>query len=690
MLSRIVLLLLLVGELYSLPCALPSPVSASSAVEQTLFRDGNDVQPSSGSSNMLGLTEKELSFKAVHPTLRVGAHHWPPIVHIGADGSLGGIAAEYLKQISEKSGLKFSFEPCKNLEETILKFESGQIDIILTLPYQGRADWILSSDSYFTSQQVLVTSRYAPFIDGLGSLDKQPVAVRVRNDAERLLRENYPGIQRVSCLEFPDCFELVKSGKVVAAMGALPLVGEVLSYPEFQDLKVGGTTEFHSSLFIGVPPRFPELHSIINKALASISPEQRQKIVTSHLTVLYEHRIDWNRYWPLATGIVILFVVALLWIRYQHRMNHKLSEAVAQTTAARELANELEFYFQQSNDLLSLTDTEGRFLKVNPQWEKVLGYTAASLEGTSYMDLVHPDDVHATLKRIDELREKRLVFDFVNRYKSISGEYRWLEWRSVPTSSHRVVAAARDVTELRLAQQERELLYKQIQQTNVELERFGYTVSHDLRSPLATIQGFASTIEADLAARDDDAIRESVQHILRAAQRMSQLMQGLLQMARLGKEVEKFQTVDLTQVLADVREHLHIALRDRQGELTVPSPLPTIQGDPLRLHELFQNLCENALKYAHPDRPPRIQISASDVDAFWVVHVQDNGVGIPQEKQEAVFEIFTQLDKSAGGVGVGLALVKRIVELHGGAIKIRSAEPLQGSIFDLYFPKTTA
>lgn len=683
MLLRIVLLLLLLGELHSVPCALPSPTVASGI----RFHGQNDVRPSSNDGNMLGLTEKELSFKAAHPTLRVGAHHWPPMVHIGADGSLGGIAAEFLKQISEKSGLQFSFEPCGSLEETILKFKSGQIDIVLTLPYQGQADWVLSSDSYFTSQQVLVTPRYAPFIDGLGSLGRKPVAVRELNDAERLLRENYPDIQRVSCLEFPDCFELVKSGKAVAAMGALPLVGEILSRPEFQDLKVGGTTEFHSSLFIGVSPRFPELRSMINKALASISPDQRKKIVNSHLTVLYEYRIDWNRYWPLAAGVVILFVMALLWIRYQHRMNHKLSEAVAQATAARELACELEFYFQQSNDLLSLTDTEGKFLKVNPQWEKVLGYTAASLEGTSYMDLVHPDDVHATLKRIDELREKRLVYDFANRYRSISGEYRWLEWRSVPTSSHRVVAAARDVTELRLAQQERELLYKQIQQTNVELERFGYTVSHDLRSPLATIQGFASTIEADLVAQDHNAVRESAQHILRAAQRMNQLMQGLLHMARLGKEVEKFQAVALTQVVADVREHLHIALRDQQGELAVSPSLPTIQGDPLRLHELFQNLCENALKYAHPDRPPRIQISASDADAFWVVHVQDNGVGIPQEKQEAVFEIFTQLDKSAGGVGVGLALVKRIVELHGGVVTVRSAEPLQGCIFDLYFPK---
>jgi len=501
------------------------------------------------------------------------------------------------------------------------------------------------------------------------------------------LKTHYPGIVRKHCIDDRSCLETVEKGDAFAYLGHLAALSEALRQPEFSGLKIVGASEFMVQHHMGLAPGNKIALSIIDKALRAITPRQRQSMQDRWFAVRFESGTDYQLMWRTLGGAALLLVIAAIWIRYQSRLNRKLSAAIAEARQVHELSAELEFYFRESTDLLCLTDMQGNILRYNPQWEKTLGYSDKQLEGVSLLDLTHPDDRKATHDKLETLAHLEPINDFSNRISNASGEYRWLEWRSVPTRTGKIVAAARDITDRRAAQREKELLFRRIKQKNEELERFSYTVSHDLRAPLVTIQGFAAEIANDLQANDLDSIPESIERIQQAAHRMALLMQGLLQIARLGKEVGHFQSVSLAQVLAEVQELLHGLFRVHQVEIRTIGPLPVIQGDPLRMRELLQNLCENATKYRHPDRPPIITISADDVGSFWVVHIEDNGIGIPPEKQETIFDIFTQLDKRSNGAGVGLALVKRIAELHGGTVKVRSDENMQGSIFDLYLPK---
>lgn len=633
-------------------------------------------------------TPEEQDYLDTRPRLVFSASEWAPISFMAPSGNFSGLVAEYLSLITRFTGITFVYEPSEDWSSVLRKYRNGEIDAIPALVDPGSVDRdILVSDGFLEFPLVLATQESAPYIDKLSRLENQVVAIRADGDAEPLLKKHYPNIKRIRCSSPHECLTLVSTGKAIAFMGHMAVIAQELRKSEYSHLKIGGTTEFTAQHQIGLDPRYPQALSAINKVLRTIPLDQRQALYDRWVTVRFDKAVDYSLFWKVLAGAGALLLLAGGWIRYQHKMNKRLSDAIATAERAKNLASELEFYFQESTDMLCLSDINGNFLRLNPQWERTLGYPISSLEGKPYLELVHPDDLENTRERMNVLAEKKAVFDFVNRYRDASGNYRYLEWRSIPTNEGKVIATARDITELISAQQEKELLFKKIQQKNDELERFSYTVSHDLRAPLVTIQGFASEILVDLQSQDFASVKDSVDRILQASQRMNLLMQGLLQIARLGKEVATFQPVNLSTVAQEAQELLHGSVQTSQVDFQITHPLPIVQGDPLRLRELLQNICENAIKYAHPSRSPVIQISASDVGSFFVIHVADNGQGIPPEKHEAVFELFNQLDKKRGGVGVGLSLVKRIAELHGGTVKIRNQPDVPGTTFDIYLPK---
>ena len=236
----------------------------------------------------------------------------------------------------------------------------------------------------------------------------------------------------------------------------------------------------------------------------------------------------------------------------------------------------------------------------------------------------------------------------------------------------------RDVTERVRAQQA-------LERTILDLRQFAYAASHDLRTPLRSISGFAQLLQKKYTGRLDEEAGDWIARVVAGAHRMERLIEDLLSYARLESQDRHFVPVDCAAVLDDVVQLLESEIRDTRAEVT-SSALPTIMGDQVQLVQLFQNLIGNGIKY-HGARPPRIHVSAQRQDGAWVFSVSDNGIGIEPEQHQRIFEIFRRLhtQREYPGTGIGLAVCRRIVERRGGSIWVES-EPGQGTTFFFTIP----
>lgn len=227
---------------------------------------------------------------------------------------------------------------------------------------------------------------------------------------------------------------------------------------------------------------------------------------------------------------------------------------------------------------------------------------------------------------------------------------------------------------------------KQLEQANRELEAFSYSVSHDLRGPLRNISGFASLLLSHDRHLDDRA-RQHVQRILSSTNRMNQVIEGLLALARTNSNTLRITDVDLAALVADIRDDLMADAEQRAVEWHI-DPLPTIRGDAGMFAIAFTNLLSNALKYSSERQPAIIHIGTDPAPPGRVIiHVRDNGAGFDMRYVAKLFQPFQRLhtDDRFAGAGIGLATVARIVERHGGRIRAEG-EPDRGAIFFIDLP----
>ena len=255
-----------------------------------------------------------------------------------------------------------------------------------------------------------------------------------------------------------------------------------------------------------------------------------------------------------------------------------------------------------------------------------------------------------------------------------------------PDSPPTRLVIARDVTDRRRAEAERERLIHALEAKNAELERFTYTASHDLRSPLITIGLYLSHVEEQLAKGDHGAVRDDLRRIKRAAGKMDRLLKDLLQLSRVGHVMGPTEETDMSAVVDDALSLTQGRLQARGVEVEVEPVLPTVVADRDRLVEVVQNLLDNAAKFMGPQTSPRIRIGSRREGGEAIVFVEDNGIGIDPSHRERIFGLFDKLDAQGEGTGVGLALVKRIIEKHHGRIWVESVAAPTGTRFCFTLP----
>lgn len=231
----------------------------------------------------------------------------------------------------------------------------------------------------------------------------------------------------------------------------------------------------------------------------------------------------------------------------------------------------------------------------------------------------------------------------------------------------------------------------ELEKSNYELLQFTSVASHDLKEPVRKISIFSRMLKDKLYQQLDTSSNKYLDNIIGSSERMITLIDDLLSFSRLSHSSMQFEKVDLNKLIYQITDVLEIPIKEKEAEINVHS-LPTINGMPLQLGQLFQNLLSNSLKFSHPARRPVIDINTEELvleeKALYRIIYKDNGIGFKPEQAEKIFEIFYRLhskDKYEG-TGVGLAIVKKIVSLHGGEIKATGIEN-EGAIFEIVLPR---
>jgi signal transduction histidine kinase len=252
------------------------------------------------------------------------------------------------------------------------------------------------------------------------------------------------------------------------------------------------------------------------------------------------------------------------------------------------------------------------------------------------------------------------------------------EARIIKFGEDEVICIVRDVTAQEVIRREQEKLTAELESKNAELERFVYTVSHDLKTPLVTINGYIGLLQQAIDANDVDRIKSDLMQITRAANSMAELLDGLLELSRIGHIINPPEAGSLGYLVRNAVDILREKMVARGIELEIDDDMPQYWGDSLRLLEVFQNLLENAIKFMGDQPAPRIKISAVQNDTEVICKVEDNGIGIDPRYHDRIFNLFERLNPEIEGTGIGMSLVHRIIKAHGGTISVESAGEQQG------------
>lgn len=392
-------------------------------------------------------------------------------------------------------------------------------------------------------------------------------------------------------------------------------------------------------------------------------------------------------------------------------INNELSAEVDERKHAeeslREKSEELDSFFSSALDLLCIADMDGNFRKLNPEWEKTLGYPVDVLLAHKFLDFVHPDDMDSTLQAISTLSAQSPVLGFSNRYRHQDGSYRWIEWRSYPVGNM-IYASARDVTERRREEDELRLykdhLEEEVQQrtTDLVLARdaaeaankaksvFLASMSHELRTPMNAILGFSALMSKD--AQLSQAQRDNLNIISRSGEHLLTLINDVLEVAKIeaGRVQLESAPFDLGLMVRDVIDMMQIRAQQKGLRLLLDqsSDFPRyIEGDEARMRQILINLLGNAVKFTQTGGVTLRLGTRENAHAHLLVEVEDTGIGIRPEDRERIFQPFVQVGVPSDqkGTGLGLTLTRQFVQLMGGSISVESV-PGSGSTFRLDLP----
>jgi PAS domain S-box-containing protein len=371
------------------------------------------------------------------------------------------------------------------------------------------------------------------------------------------------------------------------------------------------------------------------------------------------------------------------------------SKVMRDMTERNRLTEERDRFFSLTMDMLSIVHLDGRFQRINPAFQQVLGFSEEELLAMSVFELIHPDDRDEAENQYEELATGKSIKWMENRLKTKDGTYKWVAWSYFPVPEDGLAfAVGRDMSELRQIHEVLRLRAEELENANRIKDEFLATLSHELRTPLTSILGWARLLNSNQLGEKER--ERAVNVIQRNAEAQSKLIEDLLDVSRIitGKLRIEVQPVSFASITESVTNSLRPAIDAKQLQLetTIDPAAGPILGDPSRLQQIVTNLLSNAIKFTPAGG--RIEVCLKRFDSHVRLDVIDTGVGIAAEHLPHIFERFRQVDSSNvrahGGLGLGLAIVDYLVRQQAGTVCAASEGIGEGARFTVEFPLTSS
>jgi PAS domain S-box-containing protein len=344
--------------------------------------------------------------------------------------------------------------------------------------------------------------------------------------------------------------------------------------------------------------------------------------------------------------------------------------------ALRESKEKYQALLETINDAVYAVDLSNVITYISPAIKKITKYEPEELIGKNFFVFVHEADREKLRNRLRELFEG-VVRPFEYRMVDKDGLTIWVRSFSVIVRSESgtvvsINGVLSDITERKRAELERERLLADLEAKNRELEAFVYTISHDLKAPLVSLNGFSAVLQKEYESQLGEEGKHCLERIQANAALMDTLIASLLELSRIGKVVGTVKEIDVVALLKEIRGALAVRPEEAGAEFVVQEPLPTVHADRDRIRQVFINLIDNAVKFRSAERALHIEVGCRQEGDFYRFHVADNGIGLASQYHEQIFAPFRKLHPEIEGAGIGLALVKKIVEHHGGRVWVES------------------
>ncbi len=366
---------------------------------------------------------------------------------------------------------------------------------------------------------------------------------------------------------------------------------------------------------------------------------------------------------------------------------------ITERKRAEESLRRLAAVVTDSNDAITLQDLEGKISAWNRGAEKMYGYTESEAQAMNIQETIPEAKRQEALEFMKRAQEEVPSFETQRLTKDGRTLDVWLTVTKLVDGAGKSVGIAtteRDITERKRAIERLVEEKKNLERVNLELDSFVYTASHDLRAPLRAMSSYATFLEEDCKGQLDEKREKYLVQIRKGADRMNELIEDLLTLSRLSRIQNPYEEVKIRELLDSVLDRIEFDLKEMKVDLRIQDEMPTVYCDRIKIGEVFLNLINNAIKFSSktPHETPRLEIGWRDQSESYEFYVKDNGIGIDPEYHEKIFGIFEKLHlrEEYEGTGIGLSIVKRIVEDHSGRVWVESGVG-KGAAFYFAIPK---